>query len=139
MNRDHFFKPTCKAPREKKERVLEPPPDGEKPEKPKGNFRETMWFMDALDEDALSKIETEDIRDRSDKFKDDGRQIDKDVRAQFSLAAGEDPGRTKMKMARQEFSSATGEDQPASGGNATLFIVVGIVLALAAAGYFLLT
>ncbi len=136
-----------------KKRTLQPPPDGaaakkaEEPKEPeptgeKRGFRETMWFMDALDQDALSAIETEDIRDRQDKFKDDGREIEigKDVRRQFSLRAGEEeaaPGKTMMKMARQKFDTAQSEASSAGGGGATIAIVVGIVAALGAAAYFL--
>ncbi len=129
---------------EKKKRKLQPPPEkpGAKPAPAgeKRGFRETMWFMDALDQDALSAIETEDIRDRAEKFDDDGREIEKDVRRQFSLRAGEEeeaPGRTKMRMARQKFDSAQSEASSAGGGGATVVIVLGIIAALGVAAYFL--
>ena len=132
----------------KKKRTLQPPPDGAAakkqeeaaPEGEKRGFRETMWFMDAIDPDALSAIETEDIRDRQEKFDDDGREIEKDVRRQFSLRAGEEeaaPGKTMMRMARQKFDTAQSEASSAGGGGATIAIVLGIVVALGAAAYFL--
>ena len=121
-----------------KKRQLQAPPEQANQ---KRGFRETMWFMDALDQDALGAIETEDIRDRAEKFDDDGREIDANVRKQFSLQAGAEeaaPGRTMMKMARQKFDEAQTEASSAGGGGATVAIVLGILAALGVAAYFLL-
>ncbi len=75
-------------PREKGVEVQQPK-EAEKAEgSSKGGFRETMWFMDALDPDSLSNIDDNDIRVRGEKFEDRGDEVDVDMRRQFSLNAG---------------------------------------------------
>ena len=109
-------------------------------EEPLDEAASRVFGDEGFREDALSAIETEDIRDRAEKFDDDGREIEKDVRRQFSLRAGEEeeaPGRTKMRMARQKFDSAQSEASSAGGGGATVVIVLGIIAALGVAAYFL--
>ncbi len=91
----------------------------------KGGFRETMWFMDAVDPEALSGIENEDIRDRAEKFDDDGREIDDDTRRKFSLSAGGDaPGKTQMAMAAQKLDDLEAESKKGGGGMVVLVLIV---------------
>lgn len=111
---------------------------GGKPGEPgEGGFRETMWFMDALDPEKLSSIDTDDIRDRTEKFEDDGSVVDSQVRRQFSLNIQEDepaPRRTQMREARAALAEAE-----AGGGSKTaiVFLVFLILGGLGAAAWFL--
>ncbi|MCB9539394.1 MAG: hypothetical protein H6704_24540 [Myxococcales bacterium] len=95
--------------------------------------------MDALDPDKLSSIDTDDIRDRSEKFEDDGSVVDSQVRRQFSLNIQEDepaPRRTQMREARAALAEAEGEG---GGGSKTaiVFLVFLILGGLGAAAWFL--
>ncbi len=122
------------------EPAAKPPPSapGKPAEGGEGGFRETMWFMDALDPDKLSSIDTDDIRDRTEKFEDDGSVVDSQVRRQFSLNIQEDepaPRQTQMREAR----AALAEAEDAGGGSKTaiVFLVFLILGGLGAAAWFL--
>lgn len=93
----------------------------------KDGFRETLWFMDGVNEDALSAIETEDIRDRSERFDDrEPEALASTERAQFSLRAQKDeaPRPTLMRQARQELQSATDEARGGKGGAIAIALIV---------------
>lgn len=97
-----------------------------------GQFRETKWFMDALDPEALNRVEIEDIRDRDQHFVDDGSAIDES----FSLRSGmHDKVRpAQLNLAKAEFQAA--EDERRSSPMLPV-LVIAVIGGLAAAAWFL--
>ncbi len=94
--------------------------------------------MDALDPEKLSTVETDDIRDRTEKFQGDGKPVDTEVRKQFSLNVQDEPAprATQMREARSALAAAD-EDAPGGSKALVVFLVFVILGGLGAAAWFL--
>jgi outer membrane biosynthesis protein TonB len=100
-----------------------------------GEFRETVWFMQAVDQDSLANADNEDARVLQDKYKGESRkEVSADERRQFSLRAGaEAPPRRTLFMEALRKVDGDGEK---GGGSAMPIVLVVVVIAAAAAGAF---
>ncbi len=73
-----------------------------------GNFRETLWFMQAQDPESLEAIESIDLQARSEAYNDDGNALDTSVRQQFSLNPD---GRPSKQTGQSAGPSKPGSDE----------------------------
>jgi hypothetical protein len=127
------------VPPEQAEPVSDPPAPVEGAAKKPG-FSETAWFLDALDADALSQAETEDVRDRQARFEKSMSGLDPDARRQFSLRTQDQPARL---IKRDDDPARTlpdrSQDRPARRGrnDALIGLVVVVVVALGVLGWVL--
>ncbi|MCA9546570.1 MAG: hypothetical protein KC613_19330 [Myxococcales bacterium] len=98
-----------------------------------GQFRETKWFMDALDPEKLNRVEMEDVRDRGEHFVDDGSEIDES----FSLRSGMHPKvrPTHLDLAKAEIEAA--ERRSGKGNGPLIGLVIVVLGGIAAAAWFL--
>ena len=116
----------------------EPPAEQKRSASEQKLFRETMWFMDGLDVDELSRIETEDIRNRSERFDESQRERVLTTGQQREFSLGTDPTKPPV-LDRSTAFNDSGETRIAAKTNGS--IIVGVILilaALGAAGWFLM-
>ncbi len=90
-----------------------------------GDFRETAWFMQAIDPEKLGDIERDDPSARQDRYKEGSEIVDTQQRRQFSLNANAAPPvrETNVRQARLELEKA-------EGGGVNKALVLGIVVAV---------
>lgn len=102
----------------------------------KGGFRETAWFLDALDAETLSRAETDDIRARQAQHKagiDRANQLDERTRRQYSLRSNDSlPALGASAVEVDADAPASAERQSPLVG-----LLIFVVLALGVAGWFL--
>lgn len=107
---------------------------------PEGGFRETLWFMDAIDPEKLAAIESEaedvDAAERRQKELTEAskQKVDDDVRRQFSLSADANKTPASVRTGQQARMSP-----PAGGGGSnvqTYALIGGIVVLLGVAVWF---
>ena len=101
-----------------------------------GEFRETAWFLDALDAEALSRAETDDIQVRQAQNKagiDRADQLDESTRRQFSLRSNDSV--PALKTSAPGLSDDAPE--PVSRPSPLIGLLIFVVLALGVAGWFL--
>jgi hypothetical protein len=122
-------KPDAKRAEASKKPAAAPPPAA-------GDFRETAWFMQAIDPEKLGDIERDDPSARQDRYKDGQEIVDTQQRRQFSLNvdAAQPVRETNVRQARLDLEKAD-----AGGGNKALVlgIVVAVLGGLGAAAWFL--
>lgn len=119
----------------------EPEADASAPKASKRGFSETAWFLDALDADALSRAETEDIRDRQDRFAHSAPDLDPDMRRQLSLRTQDQPA---LRIERADAPARTLPDRsadrpPARRNDAVIGLVLVVIIALGALGWWWFT
>ena len=117
------------------------PKPAEAPKTPDGGFRETLWFMDAIDPEKLAAIESEaediDAAERRQKELAEAskQKVDDNVRRQFSLSA--DANKTPAAVTTGQQSRMS---PPAGGGGGsslqTYALIGGIVALLGVAIWF---
>jgi len=96
-----------------------------------GQFRETIWFMDAINPEKLAASEEADIEIRQKELAEASKQsVDVNVRQQYSLAAG--GGRKPTADDVDTVKRAAEEEQAAAatGGKSNLALVVAIIVVL---------
>jgi len=96
-----------------------------------GQFRETIWFMDAIDPEKLAASEEADIEVRQKELAEASKQsVDANVRQQYSLAAA--GGRKPTADAVDAVKRAAAEEQAAAatGGKSNIVLVVAIIVVL---------
>ena len=96
-----------------------------------GQFRETIWFMDAIDPEKLAASEEADIEVRQKELAEASKQsVDADVRQQYSLTSG--GGRKPTADAVDAVKRAAAEEQAAAatGGKSNIVLVVAIIVVL---------
>jgi hypothetical protein len=96
-------------------------------------FRETKWFMDALDQEALSEAELHGIDGRDERYKDDGSEVD----ASFSLRTGAQKALRKSQALAVKKELAELEQASGRGGAPYLALAVVAIVTLGAAAWFL--
>lgn len=120
-------------------RVEAPKPAAEAAKAPEGGFRETLWFMDAIDPEKLAAIESEaedvDAAERRQKELAEAskQKVDDNVRRQFSLSA--DANKTPAAVTTGQQSRMS----PSAGGGSnvqTYALIGGIVVLLGVAVWF---
>jgi hypothetical protein len=117
-----------------------PAPAAEAPKAQDGGFRETLWFMDAIDPEKLAAIESEaedvDAAERRQKELAEAskQKVDDNVRRQFSLSA--DANKTPAAVTTGQQSRMS----PSAGGGGsnlqTYALIGGIVVLLGVAVWF---
>lgn len=117
-----------------------PEPDSTRKASKRG-FSETAWFLDALDADALSRAETEDIRDRQERFAHSAPDLDPDMRRQLSLRTQDQPA---LRIERADDPARTLPDRsadrpPARRNDAVIGLVLVVIIALGALGWWWFT
>ena len=90
-------------------------------------FRETLWFMEAQRPEGISKIEEEDITDRTSRFEEDENSLDTGVRRRFSLNV---TGEHAVRDQEGRIAKAIRADQSGGGGGGLQGKAVGIVLVM---------
>jgi hypothetical protein len=96
-----------------------------------GQFRETIWFMDAIDPEKLAASEEADIEVRQKELAEASKQsVDAEVRQQYSLTSG--GGRKPTADAVDAVKRAAAEEQAAAatGGKSNIVLVVAIIVVL---------
>lgn len=135
VQRAESLPPKASAPSDPPAAAVEEPPKGKKP-----GFSETAWFLDALDADALSRAEDEDLRDKQVRMAQSMPGLDPDARRQFSLRTQDQPARP---IKRDDDPARTlpdrSQERPDSPrrNDAVIGLVVVVLVALAVVGWVL--
>lgn len=102
----------------------------------KSGFRETAWFADALDPEALARAQDEDPQARQARLEGGDARLDSGAQRRFSLRTQDAlPAQSTTRPARTLDAESA---PPARGDRAALAGLIGvIVIALGVAGWFL--